>query len=67
MIFGLRFGASGRQKIDKNQAQFMLLCPDGSLDRFGTTLGSILEPFWDTFELIFNDFSKILSEESDFV
>ena len=45
----------------------MLLCPEGPLDRFGTTLGSILEPFWGNFELIFDDFSKILSEVSDFV
>ena len=45
----------------------MLLCPEGPLDRFGTTLGSILEPFWGHFELIFDDFSKILSEVSDFV
>ena len=45
----------------------MLLCPEGPLDRFGTTLGSILEPFWGHFDFIFDDFSKILSEVSDFV
>ena len=46
----------------------MFLCPEGPLDRFGTTLGSISESFWGYFEqLIFDDFSKILSEVSDFV
>ena len=45
----------------------MLLCPEGLLGRFGTTLGSILEQFWGHFEVIFDDFSKILSEVSDFV
>ena len=61
------FWSSGATKNRKNQAQFMLLCPEGPLDRFGTTLGSILEPFWGHFEFMFNDFSKILSEVSDFV
>ena len=37
------------------------------LDRFGTTLGSILELFWGHFEVIFDGFSKIFSEVSDFV
>ena len=45
----------------------MLLCPEGLLGRFGTTLGSILEPFWGHFELMFDVFSKIFSEVSDFV
>ena len=45
----------------------MFLCPEGPLDRFGTTLGSILEPFWGHVELIFDVFSKIFSEVSDFV
>ena len=45
----------------------MLLCPEGPLDRFGTTLGSILEPFWGHFELIVDGFSKIFSKVSDFV
>ena len=31
----------------------MLLCPEGPLDRLGTTLGSILEFFWSHFELVF--------------
>ena len=54
-------------KNRKNQAQFMLLCPEGPLDCFGATLGSILEPFWSHFELIFDVFSKIFGEVSDFV
>ena len=45
----------------------MLLCPEGPLDHFGTTLGSILEAFLGHFELIFDVFSKIFSEVSDFV
>ena len=45
----------------------MLLCPEGPLDRFGTTLGSILEPFWGNFELMLDVFSESLSEVSDFV
>ena len=34
----------------------MLLCPEGPLDRFGTTLDSILEPFWGHFEVILSSF-----------
>ena len=45
----------------------MLLCPEGPLDRFGITLGSILEPFWGHLELICDVVSKIFSEVSDFV
>ena len=45
----------------------MLLCPEGPLDRFGTTLVFILEPFWGHFELMFDVFSRIFSEVSDFV
>ena len=45
----------------------MLLCPKGPLDRFGTALGSILEPFWGHFKVIFGVFSKIFSEVSGFV
>ena len=36
----------------------MLLCSKGPPDRFGTTLGSILEPFWDTFVSIFHVFRR---------
>ena len=54
-------------KNRKNQAQFMLLCREGPLDRFGTTSGSMLEPFWGHFELNFDVFSKIFSEVSGFV
>ena len=61
------FWSSGATKNRKNKAHFVLLCPEGPLDRFGTTLGSILEPFWGHFELIFDGFSKIFSEVSDFV
>ena len=67
MICWLPFWSSGATKKQTNHAQFMLLCPEGPLDRFGTTLGSILEPFWGNFELIFDGFSKIFSEVSDFV
>ena len=35
----------------------MLLCPEGLLGRFGTTLGSILEPSWGHLELIVGVFS----------
>ena len=45
----------------------MLLCPEGPPDRFGATLGSILEPFWGGFEFMFDVFSKIFSEVYDFV
>ena len=45
----------------------MLLCPEGLLGRFGTTLGSILEPFWGHFGFIFNVFPKIFNGVSDFV
>ena len=34
----------------------MLLCPEGLLGRFGTTLGSILEPFWGHLEVMFGVF-----------
>ena len=43
----------------------MLLCPEGLLGRFGTTLGSILEPFWGHLELIFGVFSKFVGDFSD--
>ena len=66
-IFGSHFGVPGRPKNQKNQAQFILLCPEGPLDRFGTTLGSILEQFRGHFELIFAVFSKMFSEVSGFV
>ena len=45
----------------------MLLCPEGVLDRFEATLGSILKPFGDYFEFIFDGFSKMFSKVSDFV
>ena len=45
----------------------MLLCPEGPLDRFGTTLGSILERFWGHVELMFDVFPKVFSEVSDCV
>ena len=44
------------------QDQFMLLCPESLLGRFGTTLGSILEPFgviWSSFLVFFPSFSVI--------
>ena len=37
----------------------LLLCPEGPLDRFGTTFGIILESFWGHFELLFGVFSKM--------
>ena len=43
----------------------MLLCPEGPPDRFGTTLGSILEPFWGHLEFIFGVFSKLFSDFAD--
>ena len=43
----------------------MLLCPESLPGRFGTTLGSILEPFWGHLELIFGVFSKVISDFSD--
>ena len=43
----------------------MLLCPEGLLGRFGTTLGSILEPFWGHLEVIFGVFSEFFSDFAD--
>ena len=57
--------SSGAAKNRGIQDQFMLLCPEGLLGRFGTTLGSILEPFWGHLELIFGVFSKFFDDFSD--
>ena len=43
----------------------MLLCPEGPLDHFGTTLGSILKLFWGHLELMFGVFSKLFGDFSD--
>ena len=43
----------------------MLLCPEGPLDHFGTTLGSILEQFWGHLEFFFSVFSKFFGDFSD--
>ena len=43
MISGLHFAPHGRPKIQ--EFRIVLLCPESLLDRFDTTLGSILEPF----------------------
>ena len=43
----------------------MLLSLEGLLDRFGTALGPILEPFWGHLELIFGVFSKLFGDFSD--
>ena len=43
----------------------MLLCPEGPLDHFGSTLGSILDLFWGHLELIFGVFSKLFGDFSD--
>ena len=50
------FWSSGATKNRKNQAQFMFLCLEGPLDRFGTTLGSILDPFWGNFGVVLSSF-----------
>ena len=60
------FWSSGPTKNRKDQAQFMFLCPEGPLDRFGTTLGSILVSCWHNFELTFSVFSKMFGDVSDF-
>ena len=59
------FWSSGAAKNPRIQDQFMLLCPEGPLDCFGATLGSILEPFWGHLELIFGVFSKLFGDFSD--
>ena len=43
----------------------MLLCPEGLLGRFGTTLGSILEPFWGHLEVIVGVFSEFFGDFAD--
>ena len=66
VIFGLHFGAPGRPKIEKIR---LSLC--FSVRRaLWIVLGPLWPPFWSHlghFEVIFDVFSKISSEVSDFV
>ena len=61
--FWLPFWSSRAIKNRKNQAQFMLLCPEGPLDRFGISLGSVLDKCWCHFDFFF---SQMFSDVSDF-
>ena len=45
--------------------QFMLLCSEGTLDRFWTTSGSMLAPFWGHLEFMFGVFAKLFGDFPD--
>ena len=54
--------------MTKNQRihdQFLFLCLEGPLDRFGTTFCSILVPFGGHVGVIFCVFSKMFGDVSD--
>ena len=62
---GATFWISGATKNQRIHDQFAFVCPEGSLDRFGTTFWSILEPFLGDFGVMFGGFSKMFGVVSD--
>ena len=63
--FGVPFWTSAATKNQRIHDQFTFVCPEGSLDRFGTTFCSILERFWGHVGVIFGGFSKMFGAVSD--
>ena len=63
--FGPPFWTSGATKNQRIHDKFAFVCPEGSLDRFGTTFCFILGPCRGYFGIIFGGFSKIFGVVSD--